>query len=194
MIRSILLLLFVGLTVTVVAQDTTQQDTFTAQRGIRNPEADMMLPRGPLLSSQQLDLKKWHYSIESAMREPENVYKLSLRDQDLKVFPLELTRFPNLQVLNLSANKIKVVPPVIEEIENLQVLILANNKIKFLPGSMGELENLTHLYLGGNKLVMVPAWVGGLAKLRKLDLTYNRLTQYEVEQLQNRLPRCEITH
>lgn len=187
--KVILLLMLISLGTAGYAQTDT-----TAQRGMRNPEAPMDVVRGPLLNAEQLERKKWFYSIEEAMREPENVYKLSLRDQNFTFFPMELTRFPNLQVLNLSANKIKVIPADIEEMENLQVLILADNKIKSLPPAMGELENLNQLYLGGNKLVFVPAWVGGLAKLRKLDLTFNRLTQYEIEQLQNRLPRCEITH
>ena len=187
--RIFLLLVILGTGFSSIAQDTT-----VVERGMRNPEAGMEYARGPLLNSEQLERKKWYYSVEEGNRDPENVYKISLRDQDLEFFPLEVARFPNLQVLNLSANKIKVIPPDIEELKNLQILILADNKIKVLPPQLGELENLTQLYLGGNKLVVVPAWVGGLAKLRKLDLTFNRLTQYEIDQLQSRLPRCEITH
>ena len=195
MTRILLLLVLLGMSIPVMAQDTTATaSTPDTTRGMRNPEAEEVIERGPLLSSEQLDRKKWFYSIEEANRDPEHVYKLSLRDQDLKFFPMEVMRYPNLQVLNLSSNKIKVIPADIEELANLQVLILADNKLKYLPQQMSELENLTQLYLGGNKLVMVPAWVGGLAKLRKLDLTFNRLTQYEIEQLQTRLPRCEITH
>lgn len=188
MTRIFLLLVLISVSISGFSQDTT------AQRGMRNPEVEMEVVRGPLLNSEQLERKKWYYSIEEASRDPENVYKLSLRDQKLSFFPMEVSRFPNLQVLNLSANKIKVIPPDIQDLENLQVLILADNKIKSLPPALSELDNLNQLYLGGNKLVSVPAWVGGLAKLRKLDLTFNRLTQYEIEQLQNRLPRCEITH
>lgn len=187
--KLILLLIVIGLG----SSGYAQQDE-TSQPAMRNPEAPVETLRGPLLTAEQLEREKWFYSIEEAMRAPEAVYKLSLRDQDWKFFPMELTRFPNLQILNLSANKISLIPAEIHQMENLQVLILANNKIKSLPASMSELENLTQLYLAGNKLVFVPAWVGGLGKLRRLDLTYNRLTQYEIEQLENRLPRCEITH
>ncbi len=170
------------------------QDTTLTNRGTRNPEAPSSLPAGPLLNSEQLERQKWHYSLQEAMREPEKVYKLSLRAQDLTFFPLEVTRFPNLQVLNLSANKIKVIPPAISELKNLQVLILANNKIKYLPDAMGQMENLEQLYLAGNRLVMVPAWEGGLSKLRRLDLAFNRLTQYEIDLIQRRLPRCQVSH
>lgn len=170
------------------------QDTTLPSRGARNPEAPSAAVAGPLLNTEQLERQKWYYSLQEAMREPEKVYKLSLRGEDLSFFPLEVTRFPNLQVLNLSANKIRVIPPAISELNNLQVLILANNKIKYLPDAMGEMENLEQLYLAGNKLVMVPAWEGGLSKLRRLDLTYNRLTQYEIDLIQQRLPRCQVSH
>ncbi len=189
MSRIIFLLVLLGCGNLSLAQDTT-----VVVRGSRNPESQPSIERGPLLSVEQLERKKWIYSIDEAMRDPENVYKLSLRGQKLTFFPLEVARFPNLQVLNLSNNKIKSIPPDIGQLKNLEVLILANNKIKYLPPALGDLENLTNLYLAGNKLVTVPAWVGGLSKLRKLDLTFNRLTQWEIEQLQSRLPRCEITH
>lgn len=196
MVRTIFFVMLLAAGPMLIAQDNDSTST-RAERGMRNPEAEMAMPEvelGPLLNERQLERKKWYYSIEEAMRSPADVYKLSLRGQDLKFFPLEVTRFQNLQVLNLSDNKIKVVPPAIAELPHLQVLILADNKIKFLPQEMRDLDNLTQLYLAGNKLVTVPAWVGGLAKLRRLDLTFNRLTQYEIEQLQSRLPRCEVTH
>ena len=49
-------------------------------------------------------------SLEEAMREPENVYKLSLANDDMKNFPMEVLMFKNLQVLNLADNKIKAIP------------------------------------------------------------------------------------
>lgn len=171
-----------------IEPDTTVADVTMPVNPEARPEA------GPLLSASQLERKKWFYSIDEAMRDPNNVYKLSLQDTDLKFFPMEVKRFPNLQVLNLSNNKIKTVPVEIAELGNLQVLILANNKLRALPDEMKELANLQSLYLGRNRFIQIPAWVGGLSKLRHMDLSYNNLTSYEVDLVRQRLPRCEVTH
>lgn len=157
-----------------------------------NPEA--MSRAGRILNAEQLEREKWFYSIDEAMREPNNVYKLSLEDAGLKFFPLEVRRFPNLQILNLSHNKIKTIPIEIADLTNLQTLILTNNKLRVLPDEMKELANLKSLYLGRNRFVAIPAWVGGLSKLRRMDLSFNRLTSYEIDLVRDRLPRCIVTH
>lgn len=169
-----------------------QPDT-TRQGGMAtNPELSPQA--GPVLSAEELSRQRWYYGFDEAMRNPEQVYLLSLEDQGLKRFPVDLTRFPNLQVLNLSHNKIKEIPPQIAELPNLQVLILHHNKLRTLPEEMKSLSHLEQLFLGWNKFMEVPAFVGGLARLRKLDVAYNYLTLYEIERLRARLPRCEVTH
>ncbi|MEZ4771623.1 MAG: leucine-rich repeat domain-containing protein [Bacteroidia bacterium] len=170
-----------------------QTDSAEVKTGISsNPE--LAGPTSPLLNAHQLEREKWYYSIDEAIREPEKVFKLSLKDKNMKFLPAEISRFPNLQVLNLSHNKLKTLPDELAELEHLQVLILANNRLKELPASMRELENLTQLYLGRNKLVEMPAWVGGLSKLRTLDISYNLMTAYDIELAAARLPKCNITH
>lgn len=149
---------------------------------------------GPILNAKQLQREKWFYSMDEAIRNPNEVYKLSLKEAKLKSFPSDILRFPNLQILNLSGNKIKSVPDEIQDLKNLQVLVLTNNRLRALPAGMRELQHLNQLYLGRNKIVQMPAWVGGLSKLRKLDLAFNHFTTYEIELLQTRLPKCEITH
>lgn len=157
-----------------------------------NPE--IPIPAGPLLSSYELDRALYFYSISEAMRNPAAVYKLSLSGQKLRTIPEEVFRMSNLQILNLSGNRIEDVPAEIRNLKNLQIIILSNNRIRVLPDAFRELENLTHLYLGRNRLVEVSAWVGGLSKLRVLDVSFNHLTEYEIQRLQQRMPRCLITH
>ncbi|MDX1906728.1 MAG: leucine-rich repeat domain-containing protein [Bacteroidia bacterium] len=159
-----------------------------------SPNPELPVTPGPLLNSAQLERMPWCYSIDELMRNPAGVYKLSLKDRDLKTVGDEILKCTNLQVLNLSGNALKTLPDDITRLQNLEVLILTNNRIRRLPEGMKDLPNLQQLYLGRNKLVAVPAWVGGLGKLRTLDISYNQLTLYEVELLQARLPRCEITH
>lgn len=147
-----------------------------------------------LLNAAQLQRAKWYYSIDEAMRERDQVYKLAIKNQKLTEFPREILLFPNLQVLDLSGNRFKSLPDEIGQLRKLETLNLFNNRLKYLPLSLKELEELKVMYVGRNRLVEVPAWIGGLSKLRKLDVSYNLLTDYEIEKVQELLPRCEITH
>ncbi|MCB0840362.1 MAG: leucine-rich repeat domain-containing protein [Bacteroidetes bacterium] len=172
-------------------------DSASSDGGMRtNPESQMLNtgPTSPLLNADQLKREKWFYSITDAMREPEKVFKLSLKDTKLKTFPAEIMRFTNLQVLNLADNKLKEIPEEISMLEHLEILILVGNKIRNLPDGVRDLDNLRELYIGSNRLSEIPAWVGGLSKLRTLDVSYNGLTPYEIELLKYRLPKCTVTH
>lgn len=147
-----------------------------------------------VLSSQQLESKKWYYSLDEAMRAPaDEVYKLSLEKKRLKKLPAEVYRFKNLHVLNLNRNKLKTLPSDISRLTQLQYLSLYKNKVRFLPEEIKDLAELRTLYLGRNKLTEVPAWVGGLGKLRTLDLSRNYLTPYEIDKVRKALPRCKIS-
>ncbi|MEO1448605.1 MAG: leucine-rich repeat domain-containing protein [Bacteroidota bacterium] len=177
------------------AMDSTKAPADTVRIMTSNPEARSQAQAGPVLAAEELRRAKWFYSMSEAMREPEKVYKLSLSRKKLKRMPTDIImRFPNLQVLNLSQNKIKEIPDEIIRLKNLQTLILHHNKLRKLPADMREMGELQELYLGYNKFIQVPAWVGGLGKLRRLDITSNQLTLYEIELVQKRLPRCEVTH
>jgi Leucine-rich repeat (LRR) protein len=186
--------LLFGLTAITWGQtsDSTENDG-----GMRtNPEIQMSNtgPTSPLLNADQLKREKWYYSISEAMREPEKVFKLSLKNTKLKTLPPDIMRFTNLQILNLGNNKLREIPEEISQLEHLQILILVGNKLRDLPDGFRKLENLKELYLGSNRLSEIPAWVGGLSKLRALDVSYNALTPYEIELLQYRLPKCNVTH
>lgn len=175
------------------ATDSTKAVEDTVRAMTTNPEARP--EAGPLLNAEQLQRAQWFYSMTEAMRDPSKVYKLSLTRQKLKRLPMDvIMRFPNLQVLNVSQNKIKEIPDEITRLKNLQILILHHNKLRNMPAGMRDLNELRELYLGYNKFIQMPAWVGGLGKLRRLDLTSNQLTLLDIEQVQKRLPRCEVTH
>ncbi|MEM6765904.1 MAG: leucine-rich repeat domain-containing protein [Bacteroidota bacterium] len=147
-----------------------------------------------LLSSQQLSAKVWVHSIVEAQRDPENVYKLSLENQKLKQFPLEVLNYPNLQALNLSGNKLLSIPEEISSLTKLETLILSRNKLRSLPVSMKNLKFLTYLYISKNKLTEIPAWFGGLSHIRILDLSFNPVTHWEIQQLRQLLRRCEVRY
>jgi Leucine-rich repeat (LRR) protein len=146
------------------------------------------------LNGEELGGKKWYYSIDSAMANPEDVFKLSLANMKLKAVPQEIFLLPNLQILTLSENRIKKLPPEIKTLENLQVISLYKNRIKYLPLELRDLSRLETLYLGNNKLMELPVWVGGLGKLKRLDISRNRFTPLEITHIRNMMSkRVEIT-
>jgi hypothetical protein len=182
-------MMLVGLTSVAWSQQT---DSSVTRSLMAAPEALMAPQAGPLLDARELESKKWYHSVEEALSDPTNVYKLSLTDMKLKELPESLFRLVNLQVLNLSDNKLKTVPSQISKLQNLQVLVLTDNKVNSLPAEMKELDHLVRLYLGRNRLMEMPAWVGGLGKLRYLDLSRNYVTLYDLERSRARLRNCEI--
>lgn len=155
----------------------------------------------PQLASAQQPLnrlslmqQRTYYSLEEALVNPEKVYKLSLSNQKLKAFPLEVLLFKNLQVLNLSGNKIDSLPPEIGTLKNLQELNLAKNKLTKLPRSIGDLNHLEKLYLTSNNLYKFPNEMRGLQQLRYLDISFNRFLTFELNWVQRVLPKATIRY
>ncbi|MEM0997539.1 MAG: leucine-rich repeat domain-containing protein [Bacteroidota bacterium] len=149
---------------------------------------------GRLLSASQLRDKNWFYDLESALADPDKVYKLSLSDQQLKALPPEIGKLKNLQVLNLSNCGLKALPIEIKNLKHLQMLSLYGNKLKFIPPEFRELSKLEVLYLGRNRLTFLPVWVGGMGRLRRLDISRNRITPDEVIAIRNMMPRVDLTY
>lgn len=148
----------------------------------------------PILNTTQLDNQRWYYDLDSALANPDKVYKLSLIDQKIKVLPEDFGKLRNLQILNLSNCKLKKLPLEIKECKNLQMISLYGNKLKFLPAEMRELKQLEILYLGSNKLFELPQWFGTLSKMRRLDISRNPLTPADVSNAKRMLPKADITY
>ncbi|GEM_PF-1298284 len=173
-----------------IGSDTLAQDSVSISEVVSLPSVEELT----LLDAQMLARAKWYYSMDEAMSERDKVYKLAIKNQKLAQFPMDILKFPNLQVLDLSGNRLKEIPEEINQIRGLQLLNLYNNRLRFLPLALKDMEALHTIYAGRNRLTEVPAWLGGLGKLRRLDLSYNYLTDYEIEKVQELLHRCEITH
>ncbi len=147
----------------------------------------------PILNTTQLDQQPWFYNLDSALANPDKVYKLSLSDQKIKSLPPEFGTLVNLQILNLSNCKLKAVPLEIKSCKNLQMITLYGNKVRMLPPEMRELKKLEILYLGRNKLLEVPSWLGTM-NIKRLDLSRNALTPADVSNAKRMLPKADITY
>ena len=104
----------------------------------------------PLLDSLKLATYQEYTDLAEALKEPDNVIKLTLRKKKFKEFPKELYKFKNLQYLDLSKNSIKELPDSITQFKNLQQLIVSKCGLETLPVNFGNLESLKYLNLNQN--------------------------------------------
>ena len=61
-------------------------------------------------------------SIDDALKNPENVYRLNLEGQDLTVFPKTIGILKNLVELDLDGNILAEIPDEIGQLKNLEIL------------------------------------------------------------------------
>lgn len=169
--KSIIFLLFYVIVANTRAQEIdTTQVLGDVQDSVSFFSSDVVL-----LSKEELAQQKMYTSLELALKEPDKVYKLSLREKNLKLFPLEIVDFPNLQYLDLYGNKMGEIPVEIEKCKKLQYLDISYNQLTNLPVEIGTLINLEELYVKYNQLLEIPREIGGLLALQKLDISHNRL-------------------
>ncbi len=120
-------------------------------------------------------------SLTEALKNPDSVYKLTLKKEKLKKIPEQIFLFKNLQELDLSKNKITEVPKEIGNLTHLQKLNLSMNMIDSLPKEIGKLVNITQLILNQNIIAELPPEISNLTKMRFLDMWGNEIQQFPDE-------------
>jgi Leucine-rich repeat (LRR) protein len=171
------------------------------------------------LSKQELDRQKLFTSLEEALREPDNVYRLALkrlkRNDSLpeKIFLLtklqELTvtksklqtinknivQLTNLQYLNLDHNHLVKLPDELTELIHLKKLIISRNMIYKLPETIGNMTVLYEIVAWGNELYSLPESITALSEtLQKLDLRQISFRRNEIEKIESQLPKTKILY
>lgn len=161
--------------------------------------------------------EKIYISIEEALCEPENVYRLKLKKckkcdslpeeifqltqlQELTISGLKLKKInnnlsllKNLKYLNISRNKLTSLPETIGKLTELCTLIINRNKIEELPSSISNLKKLTLIDAWENPLYILPPSIIELAPtLKKIDLRQIPLQDTELEEMERLLPHTEI--
>ena len=116
---------------------------------------------GQILTEEQLDKKKVFLLLEEAIKTPEEVYILSIRNTgQWKSFPKEIFQFKKLQRLSITGldcdnneigcKNLQDIPDEIINLENLQELNLVMNDIKEIPLVISKMKNLKSLDLSDN--------------------------------------------
>jgi Leucine-rich repeat (LRR) protein len=129
------------------------------------------------LDSASLASKPIYISLDEALKNPNQVYRLSLKKQKLKTVPLEIFKLTNLQELDLSKNKISEIPAGIENLTNLTILDISSNNLSTLPVEIAQCTYLKRLVLNRNNISDLPSSMGNLSHLEYLDLWSNLIVE-----------------
>jgi Leucine-rich repeat (LRR) protein len=134
-----------------------------------------------LLDAVALDSMRTFRSLEKALANPDQVYRLDLSGQKLKEVPEGVFQLKNLNALDLSNNKLKALPDRLQELRNMQDLRASRNKLTEVPKSLCRLTHLKRLDLSRNGLIGLPKCVGAFKELVSLDLWDNDLAEFPEE-------------
>lgn len=122
------------------------------------------------LSPEELATKKIYTSLSDAIRNPADVYRLTLTGKPkCDSLPDELFTLVNLQELTVKRCKLLVLNRQISQLQNLQYLNLDWNRLVSLPEAICDLKELKKLVISRNYLLALPENMGRLTKLEIID-------------------------
>ena len=145
-------------------------------------------------TNQSLKVKTY-YSINNAMKSPNEVYKLDLMFQNHKEFPVQILKFVNLEDLILRGNQIKSIPKEIGILKQLKDLSLGQNPIKNIDSAfiaIKQLKNLEELDLEMTGIKSIPNSILELKKLKTLYLWNDPIDCIETIRIKALLPNVLI--
>lgn len=176
-----------------------------------------MAQKTPLTYYDSLDNGKTYTSLQEALKEPQNVYRLKLTKLDnrdslpeelfsltelreltvkgckLCVLNQNINKLAKLESLNLDKNKLLRLPESIGNLQKLKFLCVSRNLIETFPNSISKMVNLTYIDAWDNPLYTLPENIKKLEKtLKTLDLRQIPLTKSEYEAMKSLLPYTEI--
>lgn len=176
-----------------------------------------MAQKAPLAYYDSLDNGKTYTSLQEALKEPQNVYRLKLTKLDnrdslpeelfsltelreltvkgckLCVLNQNIDKLAKLESLNLDKNKLVRLPETIGNLQKLKFLCVSRNLMETFPESISKMTGLTYIDAWDNPLYILPESIKSLQKtLKTLDLRQIPLTKSEFKAMQELLPFTEI--
>ena len=83
-----------------------------------------------------------YYSMDAAIKNPENVIVLDVRGQNLSTWPSFFNNMKNLRELYISDNNFSSWPSFFSDLKQLRILEAQNNNLTSFPSFFGDLKNL----------------------------------------------------
>lgn len=125
-----------------------------------------------------IQMKKVFSTLQEALINPKQVYKLNLSNQTLKISDSTWSKFTNLKYLSLKNDHFKSISPAIGNLHNLEFLDLSGNDFESLPSTFSKLTNLKELYLNDEKHFKlqnsIPI-ISSLPNLKVLHIEHNNM-------------------
>jgi len=106
-----------------------------------------------------------------------NVIYLYLKENRLETIPPEIAQMTGLRGVYFTGNRISAIPRELFEMTWLRKLELTDNRIGELSPEIGALEHLIHFRIDRNQLEFLPDSIDRLVNLRVVDFSHNRLTR-----------------
>ncbi|MDR0790580.1 MAG: leucine-rich repeat domain-containing protein [Bacteroidales bacterium] len=138
------------------------------------------------LFSQQREF----YSLEEALKTPDQVRVLILKKQHLKSVPSQIYELKNLEKLSLSRNSIAIIPDSLAILKNLHYIDLSSNNITSLPCSLASLP-LDTLVLWDNPLYFVDSCLSVLP-VKYLDIRAIDMNKEEQDAILSLFPQAKV--
>ena len=130
-----------------------------------------------LKNKNDLDKEKIYRSIDEALPNPEQVYRLDIYQENKVQLLSELGKFKNLQELDISLVDLSQNLIDLSQFPFLQRLSLQCCNLREFPHSLSKLENIQQLSLGNNSLTEIPSWICEFHKLNYLNLSQNEIKE-----------------
>jgi erbb2-interacting protein len=149
-----------------------------------------ILEIGQLVALQELILDENNLCDIQPVGELINLLHLDIKNNQLDVFPSEITNCRMLEILDGDGNDFEILPDEIGNLKNLLRLNLNFVNLKYLPETLGFCESLEEIKIHENYVQQLPVTIGLLRKLRVLVAHDNC-----IQSLPNELASCcSLTH
>ena len=173
--------------------------------------------KAQILKPEELAEKKVYTSLEDALKNPTDVYRLKLigkpkcdslpealftlinlqeltvRKCKLQVLNNRISQLKNLQYLNLDQNRLVRLPEALCNLTELKTLVISRNIISYLPDNIGKLKKLESIDAWDNQIYVLPKSISKLSEtLQVLDLRQVAVKAAEYDEMVLLLPKTKI--
>jgi len=170
-----------------------------------------------MLKPEELATKKIYTSLEDALKNPTDVYRLKLvgkpkcdslpdkfftlvnlqeltiRKCKLQLLNKRISQFKNLQYFNLDQNRLVKLPESLCNLSELKTLIISRNIISYLPDNIGKLTKLETIDAWDTQIYVLPKSIAKLSEtLQVLDLRQVAIKAMEYDDMEYLLPKTKI--
>ena len=169
---------------------TSEEESVENSRGVEETEkADEVIQADEI----EIDVQKNGLtSIEEIMNRRANWDRVLCiyAGENQIVSTKKIRNFANLKEIYLNNNGLKQLVDI-EKCKELEVLVLSYNQLRKIP-QIRELTNLKYLDLASNKDFEDSATLEDMTKLETLNISGTNISEKKVQQLQKKLPNCNI--